>query len=219
VTSRRPIPGGRATRGERTGRRPGPSTTRVDILAAARESFAELGYDRTSVRGVAGRAGVDPALVHRFFGSKDDLLAAALEVAVNPAERIPEVMAGEPSALGERVVRYFLSVWEQSPSREVMIGMLRSAATNEQAAKLMREFFSNEVLARIAAPLAGEDAELRATLMSSQLLGLATIRYILRVEPLASASQETIVTALAPTLQRYLTGELGLSERPSRAQE
>jgi AcrR family transcriptional regulator len=219
VTSRRPIPGGRVARGERTGRRPGPSTTRADILAAARESFAELGYDRTSVRGVAGRAGVDPALVHRFFGSKDDLLAAALEVAVNPAERIPEVMAGEPSALGERVVRYFLSVWEQSPSREVMIGMLRSAATNEQAAKLMREFFSNEVLARIAAPLAGEDAELRTTLMSSQLLGLATIRYILRVEPLASASQETIVTALAPTLQRYLTGELGLSERPSRAQE
>lgn len=204
----------RGTGGERTGRRPGPSTTRADILAAARESFAELGYDRTSVRRIAARAGVDPALVHRFFGSKDGLLRAALAVAVNPAERIPEVMDGEPSALGERVVRYFLSVWEQSPSREVMVGMLRSAATNEQAATLMREFFSQEVLARIAASLTAEDAELRATLMSSQLLGLATVRYILRVEPLASASQETIVAALAPTLQRYLTGELGLSASP-----
>ena len=93
-----------------------------------------------------------------------------------------------------------------------MVGMLRSAATNEQAATLMRQFFSKEVLGRIAASLTAEGAELRATLMSSQLLGLATIRYILRVEPLASASQETIVTALAPTLQRYLTGGLGLSE-------
>jgi AcrR family transcriptional regulator len=213
VTSRERIPNPRASRGRRTGRRPGPSTTRDEILAAARASFAELGYDRTSVRAIAATAGVDSALVYRFFGSKDGLLAAALAVAVNPAERIPEVMAGEPSTLGERVIRYFLSVWEHSPSKEVMIGMLRSAATNEQAAKLMREFLSNEILARIAAPLADEHAQLRASLMSSQLLGLATVRYILRVEPLASASAETIVAAIAPTLQRYLVEELGLPAR------
>src|SRR5262245_24636296 len=91
----------------RTGRRPGPSTTRADILAAARASFAELGYDRTSVRGIAARARVDPALVHRFFGSKDEVLVAALTVDMQPAERIPELMAGDPDALGERLVRYF----------------------------------------------------------------------------------------------------------------
>lgn len=194
----------------RTGRRPGPSTTRTEILEAARASFAELGYDRTTVRGVAARAGVDPALVHRFYGSKDDLLAAALTVALNPGERIPELMEGAASALGERVVRYFLSVWEESPSREVLIGMLRSAATNERAATQLREFFGREVLGRIAAQLGHEDAELRATLAGSQLLGLAMARYIIRFDPLASADPQTIVATIAPTLQRYLTEELEL---------
>lgn len=196
--------------GVRTGRRPGPSTTRTEILEAARASFAELGYDRTTVRGVAARAGVDPALVHRFYGSKDDLLAAALTVALNPGERIPELMEGAASALGERVVRYFLSVWEESPSREVLIGMLRSAATNERAATQLREFFGREVLGRIAAQLGHEDAELRATLAGSQLLGLAMARYVIRFDPLASADPQTIVATIAPTLQRYLAEELEL---------
>jgi AcrR family transcriptional regulator len=194
----------------RTGRRPGPSTTRADILEAARASFAELGYDRTSVRGVAARAGVDPALVHRFYGSKDDLLAAALTVALNPGERIPELMEGDVGALGERVVGYFLSVWEQSPSREVLIGMLRSAATNERAAAQLRQFFGREVLGRIAARLGHDDAELRATLAGSQLLGLAMARYIIRFDPIASAEPQTIVATIAPALQRYLTEELEL---------
>lgn len=205
MTDRRPTP-----RGERTGRRPGPSTTRADILAAARASFAELGYDRTSVRGIAARAGVDPALVHRFFGSKDDLLVAALTVMMNPRERIPDLMEGDETELGERLMRYFLSVWEQSPSREVLIGMLRSSMSNEHAATLLREFFGGEVLARVAGALGHEDARLRATLVASQLLGVAMVRYIIRIEPLASASAETIVAAYAPTLQRYLTEELRL---------
>jgi AcrR family transcriptional regulator len=205
MTDRRPTP-----RGERTGRRPGPSTTRADILAAARASFAELGYDRTSVRGIAARAGVDPALVHRFFGSKDDLLVAALTVMMSPRERIPDLMEGEQTELGERLMRYFLSVWEQSPSREVLIGMLRSSMSNEHAATLLREFFGGEVLARVAGALGHEDAWLRATLVASQLLGVAMVRYIIRIEPLASASAETIVAAYAPTLQRYLTEELRL---------
>jgi len=205
VLSRRPIP-----QRIRTGRRPGPSTTRADILEASRASFAELGYDRTSVRGVAARAGVDPALVHRFYGSKDDLLAAALTVALNPGERIPELMEGDVGALGERVVGYFLSVWEQSPSREVLIGMLRSAATNERAAAQLRQFFGREVLGRIAARLGHEDAELRATLAGSQLLGLAMARYIIRFDPIASAEPQTIVATIAPALQRYLTEELEL---------
>lgn len=204
----------------RTGRRPGLSTTRVEILAAARASFAEFGYDGTSVRGIAARAGVDSALVHRFFGSKDDLLVAALTVAMSPGERLPEVMAGERSALGERLVRYFLSVWEEPPRREVLIGMLRSAATNEHAAALLREFISREVLARVAAPLGHEDADLRATLVGSQLVGLAMVRYVVRIEPLASASTDTVAAALAPTLQRYLTAELNLpASRPKRSRQ
>ena len=202
MTSRRPPP--------RTGRRPGASTTRAEILTAARASFAEVGYDRTSVRGVAARAGVDPALVHRFYGSKDDLFVAALAGAMNPDERIPEVVEGDVGTLGERLIGYFFSVWEQPPGRDVMIAMLRSAATNEHAATLLREFISGEVLGRIAASLGEADSDLRATLASSQLLGLAMIRYVVRIEPLASAPPEILSAAVAPTLQRYLTGELGV---------
>jgi len=207
MTSRRSTPPR-----ERTGRRPGSSTTRADIVNAARVSFAELGYDRTSVRGIAAKAGVDPALVHRFFGSKDDVLVAALTIALTPDERIPQLMKGEPAELGERVVRYFLSVWDRSPTREVLIALLRSAATNEHAASLLREFFSHEVLGRIAAELGQEDAQLRATLVSSQLVGLAMVRYIVRIEPLASASPETLLAAFAPTVHRYLTAPLDLPE-------
>jgi AcrR family transcriptional regulator len=194
----------------RTGRRPGPSTTRSDILTAARASFAQLGYDATSVRGIAARAGVDPALVHRFFGSKDGVLVAALSVDMQPAERIPELMAGDPDALGERIVGYFLGVWEGSESGEVLVAMLRAAMTSERAAALLREFIGSQVLSRVAEALGAEDAQLRATLMSSQLLGIAMLRYILRFEPLASAPPEAIVAAYAPTLQRYLTEPLHL---------
>jgi AcrR family transcriptional regulator len=194
----------------RRGRRPGPSTTRADILEAARASFAERGYDGTSVRGVAARAGVDPALVHRFFGSKDDLLVASLTVAMNPAERIPELLEDDVGTLGERLVRYFLSVWEEPPRRQVLIGMLRSAATNEHAATLLREFIGREILGRVAAQLDEGNAQLRATLVGSQLVGLAMARYVVGIEPLASAEPETLVAALAPTVQRYLTGELAL---------
>src|SRR6478609_2891950 len=105
-------------RAARRGRRPGPSTTRAEILAAARASFAELGYDATSVRGIAARACVDPALVHRFFGSKDEVLLAALAMDMKPDERIPELMACDRDALGERLVVYFLSVWDGSESGE-----------------------------------------------------------------------------------------------------
>jgi AcrR family transcriptional regulator len=198
----------------RTGRRPGPSTTRAEILAAARGSFAQLGYDRTSVRGIAARAGVDPALVHRFFGSKDDLLAAALSVAMHPGESIPEVMEGDRNTIGERLVRYFLSVWEEPHSRDVLVGMLRSATTNEHAAELLRTFIGREVYGRVAEQLDDEDAQLRATLAGSQLIGLGLLRYIVGIEPVASASPETLVAAYGPTLQRYLTGELDLPAKP-----
>jgi AcrR family transcriptional regulator len=193
------------------GRRPGPTTTREEIITAARASFAELGYDRTSMRGIAARAGVDPALVHRFFGSKDDLLAASLATAFQP-ERIPGLVAAGEGTMGERVMRYFLSVWEQSPSREVLVGLLRSAASSERAAAQLREFIGREVLGRVADEISGrEDRQLRTTLMSSQLVGLAMLRYILRFEPLASMPQEALAAAIAPTLDRYLTGRLDLT--------
>jgi AcrR family transcriptional regulator len=205
VTSRRQQPSV-----GRTGRRPGPSTTRDEIVSAARASFAAHGYEGTSIRGVAARAGVDAALVHRFFGSKDDLLTAALSLAMRPDERLPELVEGDPDSLGERLVGYFLNVWERSPSGEVMQAMLRSAATNERAADVLRQFIGREVLARIGASLDPGTASMRAALVGAQLVGLAMARYIVKLEPLASASADVLQAAVAPTLQRYLFGELEL---------
>jgi AcrR family transcriptional regulator len=191
----------------RRGRRPGPSTTREEILAAARASFAEQGFDRTSVRGVAARAGVDPALVHRFFGGKDALLIAAVEGVMRPAELIPAVVEGDPAELGSRLVAYFLDVWEDPASQEVMTGILRSAATNEHAAGVLRDVIGGQVLARVAARL-GEDGPLRASLVASQLVGVALARYVLRFQPLASEPRERIAAAVGPTIQRYVTGDV-----------
>jgi AcrR family transcriptional regulator len=192
----------------RTGRRPGPSTTREEIIAAARESFAKRGYDATSLRGVAAVAGTDPALVRRFFGSKEGLLVAALTVAMSPGERLAHAVEGDPDRLGEQMVGYFLSVWEESPNREVMIGMIRSACTNQRAAQLLRNFIAGEVIARLAGALDDSERQLRASLVGAQLVGLALVRYVVQIEPLASAPASTLSVVVGPTLQRYLTGQL-----------
>jgi AcrR family transcriptional regulator len=198
----------------RTGRRPGPSTTREEILAAARESFAKRGYEGTSLRAVAARAGVDPALVRRFFHSKEGLLEAALDVAMRPGDQLNEVVEGDITKLGEQMIGYMLSVWSKAPNRQVMVGMLSAACTNRRGAKLLRQFITNEVLRRLGSKLDPGEAQLRASLVGSQLLGLALYRYVVKIEPLASASEEELRTFFAPTLQRYLTG--GLYPAPPR---
>jgi AcrR family transcriptional regulator len=191
------------------GRRPGPSTTRAEILEAARESFAARGYEGTSLRSVAASAGVDPALVRRFFGSKEDLLTAALRVTLDPGERLAGVLAGDLDTLGERLVDYFLSVWEQPKSRDVLLAMIRTASTNAHAAQLLRGFFGGEILSRLARAIEDEqEAQLRAAAIGSQIVGLAFYRYLLEVEPIASASTETLRATFGPTLQRYLAEPL-----------
>jgi AcrR family transcriptional regulator len=192
----------------RTGRRPGDSGTREAILDAARESFAELGFSDTSVRAVAARAGVDQALVHHYFGNKDGLFAAAMELPFDPAAVAPALLEGGVDGLGERLVRFFLEVWEQPESRVRIQAMLRSALTQDAAAELLRDFVTREVLGRVAAAVDVPDAPLRAALVGSQLVGLGMLRYIVRVEPLATADRETVLDAVAPTVQRYLTGKL-----------
>ena len=192
----------------RTGRRPGDSGTRAAILEAARDSFAERGFDRTTIRGVAAEAGVDPALVHHYFGAKDDLFAAAMELPFNPAEVLPEVLSGGVDGLGERMVRLFFSVWDSEAGRRPLQALLRAATSDERAAETIRQFFQHAVIARVAQSLGSPDAELRASLVGSQIAGLAMARYILRLEPIASTDPETVVAAVAPTLQRYLTGDI-----------
>ncbi len=193
---------------KRPGRRAGPTVTRERVLAVARTRFAALGYGATTIRDVASEAGVDPALVHYFFGTKDGLFAAALELPVNPAEVLAGVVAGGPEGLGERLVRAFLGVWDDPVSGGALVALVRSALTHEGAAGMVRGFAGEEVIARIASVIDRPDATLRASLAGSHLMGLAVARYIVRVEPLASADTDSVATSMAPALQSYFTGAL-----------
>jgi AcrR family transcriptional regulator len=193
----------------RTGRRPGKQDTREVILAAARETFAARGYDAASVRQIAAAAGVDPALIHHYFGTKEDLFTATVNFPMNPAEFVPRALAGGVDGAGERLVRTFITVWD-SPAGAAGVALLRSAVTSELAARLIREFLLTQILRRAITLLDIDPAEapLRAALVASQMSGLGLVRYILKVEPLASAPTETVVAAVAPNVQRYLTGDL-----------
>ena len=192
----------------RTGRRPGVSGTREAILDAARRAFAEQGYQHATVRGVADLAGVDPALVHHYFGTKQALFVAAVQLPVNPVEQLMAVLAEDPGQAGERMVELFLSIWDHAADQSPLLALVRSAVGDEHAAAMLREFITEEVLGPIARRLGSPDARLRATLVGSQLIGLAVARYIIRVEPLASPPSAQVAAVVGPTVQRYLTGDV-----------
>lgn len=192
----------------RTGRRPGSPDTRRQILDAAAARFAADGYERTTVRAVAADAGVDPALVHRFFGTKEQVFVAALRLPLAPGELVAALTAGPDEDLGGRVVRTFLDVWDRPEASARLHAVLRSALTDERAERMLREFLLEALLVPLAEHAAPDQVRLRAGLVGSQLVGLATLRFVLAVEPLASAPPATLEAALGPTLQRYLTGRL-----------
>jgi AcrR family transcriptional regulator len=193
----------------RTGRRPGSSGSREAILRAARLKFSEYGYERTTVRAIAREAQVDTALIHHFFGSKEGVFAAAAQEALRPRELMP-LLAGELDTIGERLLSTFLELWESAEQREPLIAVIRSAVSHETAATILREFVSTEVLGPLAEALNTSRPGLRSTLVGSQLVGLIMVRYIVRVEPLASLDRSTLIAVYAPVLQGYLTGDLDL---------
>jgi AcrR family transcriptional regulator len=188
----------------RTGRRPGTGGTREKILAAARSHFGDGGYEGATIRGIAGEAGVDPALVLHYFGSKEGVFLAAVEFPIDPAVMIPRLLAPGLDGLGTRLVRFFLDTWD-SPAGSPLLGIIRSVVGSERAAAVLRDFVSREVLGRLAEALDLDQPQLRASLAASQLIGLAMLRYVVKLEPLASAGREEIAGWLGPTLQRYLT--------------
>ena len=188
----------------RTGRRPGPTTTRARILAAARAHFSRQGYDHTTIRAVARSARVDPKLVQHFFGSKHDLFVAAMALPFDPMTVVRPIMAGGVDGLGERIVRTFVSMWD-SPEGRPLVGLVRSVVSSEDASAMMREFFAHEILGTLVASLRLDRAERRAGLVASQLFGLALVRYIVKLEPLASARADEVARWMGPSLQRYLT--------------
>jgi AcrR family transcriptional regulator len=191
----------------RTGRRPGNQDTREAILAAARKAFNERGYDKASIRQIAGLAEVDPALVHHYFGSKDKLFLAAMDAPIDPAEVIPQVFAGGTDGVGERLVRMFLTVWD-SPGGGAAVAIMRSALSHDWSARMLREFVTSQILRRIVQNLEidPKEAPTRASLAASQMVGLAMARYIVKIEPIASLPREAVVAAVGPTIQRYLAG-------------
>ena len=188
----------------RTGRRPGASGTREKILAAARSHFGEVGYESGTVRGIAGGAAVDPSLVLHYFGSKEGVFRAAMDFPIDPAEFIPRLIAPGLDGLGERLTRFFLDTWD-SPAGQPLLGLIRSVVGNENAAAMMREFIGREVLARIAKALEVDQPQLRASLAASSLIGLAMLRYVIKLEPLASMPPEQVAKWVGPAVQRYLT--------------
>jgi AcrR family transcriptional regulator len=198
----------------RSGRRPGNPGTRDAVLTAARQAFAEKGFDGATIRGIASAAGVDPALVHHYFGSKDKLFLAAIEAPANPADLLPEALAGGRDALGHNVVRLLLRVWD-GPMQPAALALVRSAIGNEWTAKLLREFLVTQVLRRVVGTLdmPVREREIRGSLAASQLVGLVVGRYLLKLEPLASASPEWLAATIGPNVQRYLTGDVDLPER------
>ena len=195
------------TAAPRRGRRPGAPDTRAAILAAARELFAAQGFAGTSVRAVAASAGVDAALVHHYFGSKDDLFVAALELPVDPRQRLAEVVAQGPDGAGERMTRVFLSVWDDPDLRLPLIGLARSVL-DPSGQRLLRDGFVPAVLHPVGVALGIDRPEVRMPLVASQVIGLILTRYVLEVEPIASMSADDLVAIYGPTIQRYLTDPL-----------
>jgi AcrR family transcriptional regulator len=185
----------------RTGRRPGQTQTRDEILTAARNQFAARGYAATTIRGIAAEAGVNPALVHHFFGSKDQMFVAALNLPFNPAHLVDTIIEGPRSEIGERVLRLFLGLWQEPNTRMPFFALLRSVAGSPEVAAQLRQFMETAVLAKVAAAL--DIPAIRLTGAAAQMMGLAMVRYILAAEPMASASEDEVVELIAPVIQHY----------------
>jgi AcrR family transcriptional regulator len=187
-------------------RRTGEADAREQIVAAASREFLAHGYDAASMRAIARRADVDPALVHHYFADKAELFAESVSVPIRPDQIIREVLRGPRDAIGVNLVTAALTAMESGKARERVISLIRTALGHDFAATMLRQFLVREVLRRIADELGVDDGELRATAMASQLVGLFLVRYGVRIEPLASASIPEVAARIGPAIQWHLTG-------------
>lgn len=186
------------------GRPVGGSDARERILAAAAVEFEHGGYDATTIRSIAGRAGVDPALVHHHFGSKADLFGTVTDIPLRPDKEVPAILAGPREQVGERIVRYVLTSLEDPARRRGAIALVRTAVGSKAGSGLLVGFLSRELIGRVAHELGTPDAGLRATLVGSQIVGLLVARYVIELPHLADADVEELVARVGPTVQRYL---------------
>jgi AcrR family transcriptional regulator len=182
--------------------RPRSADTRQRIVEAAQRLFAEEGYERTTIRGVAAAASIDPSMVMRYFESKEGLFAAAASMDL----QLPDIAAMPREEIGERLVRHFLSLWREYENRELNL-LLRSASTNEEAREKMRELLRTQIQPVIESVVSNpEEVLLRSALVGSQIVGLAFCRYVLVTPILAGDDDELIVRHVGPVIQMYLFG-------------
>lgn len=189
------------------GRRPGAPDTRAEVLAAARTSFAGKGFRGTTIRAVAASAGVDPALVHHYFGTKDDLFLAALEMPVDPRQLLVPVIAQGPDGAGERLVRTLLSVWDD-PEHQVRLLAVARSVLSEDGATLLKDGFIPVVVGPALAQLVTDRPDVRVPLVASQVVGLIVTRYLIALPAMADMPAEDVVGRVGPVIQQYLTGDL-----------
>lgn len=205
----------------RPGRRAGDSGTSEAILAAARSQFADHGYAGATIRAIAAAAGVDPALVHHFYGTKEALFAAAMRMPIVPSVVLAQALASRPDGpRGEFMVQTALTLWESDALKDTFVGLLRSAVTSDQAAAMLREFIADSILGTIAqasglnaAGGSPEEVQYRVAMVATQMLGLALTRLVLRLPMVARASVDELAATLGPTIERYLTGDIELPVR------
>jgi AcrR family transcriptional regulator len=192
----------------RRGRRPGGTDTREALVNAAREVFIEQGFDGATVRAIASRAGVDAAMVNHWFGGKDGLFGeAVLKLPFNAQEIIADLLAVDAEHIGDAIVRRFVTTWDTTGGG-VFTALMRSVASHEEAAAMLRDFFFKHVFKHVIGRLAPDNHEFRATLVATQIVGMGMIRYVAKFEPFASAEVDMVAAAVAPTLQRYITGKI-----------
>ena len=192
----------------RRGRRPGGADTREALVNAAREVFIEQGFDGATVRAIAAKAGVDAAMVNHWFGGKEGLFGeAVLKLPFNPKDIVDLLLASEPDEIGQTIVRNFLRIWDTTGGG-VFTALMRSVASHEEAALMLKDFFFKHVFKHVIGRLAPDNHEFRATLVATQIVGMGMIRYVAKFEPFASAEIDTVAAAVAPTLQRYITGKI-----------
>ncbi|WP_025274534.1 TetR family transcriptional regulator [Haloglycomyces albus] len=176
--------------------------TKERILDAARRRFTDVGFAKATIRSIASEADIDPAMVIRYFSTKERLFSLALPIDLE----VPDFAALPPDGLGEAVVRHFVLVWEDNST---LIALLRTAASDEEITEKIRDVFTHQVQPAVRrAGMAAHEVSLRAGLIASQILGLALTRYILRLPPVVEMGTEDMVAAYGPTIQRYLTGEV-----------
>ncbi|WP_199178279.1 TetR family transcriptional regulator [Mycobacterium hubeiense] len=193
---------------KRPGRPPGTSDTRERILDSARELFAANGIDKTSIRAVAARAGVDPALVHHYYGTKQQLFAAAIHIPIDPMQVIGPLRETPVEELGRKLPSLLLPLWDNE-LRTGFIATLRSMLAGTDVGlfrSFLQEVIAVEIGSRVDNPPGS--GRVRVQFVASQLLGVVMARYILELDPFKSIPVEQIAETIAPNLQRYLTGEL-----------